>query len=412
MPLSSTNFKFIRGRWRGLTNVLSTGILMLLLAEGLRADSGPTNPIVLGMSTALSGPAADLGRDMRDGVLAALGEVNNSGGVRGRRLELLALDDGYEPTRTAPNMRELIDRRKVVAIVGNVGTPTAIAAIPIANESRVPFFGAFTGAGVLRRSPPDRYVINFRASYVEETSAMVDALVRAAKLRPEEIAFFTQRDAYGDAGFVGGIAALKGHGLTNENAVAHVRYERNTVAVEKALADLLACEPPPRAVIMVGAYAPCAAFIRLARQHELDALFLNVSFVGSSSLAEALGNAGEGVIITQVVPHFESGLPAVREFRAAMRAANSQSSLSFGALEGYVATRILCRAMQTISGEVDRESIVGALENLGTFDMGLGVELHLSAQRHQASQTIWPTVLRQGRYMAFRWEELARRDSN
>jgi branched-chain amino acid transport system substrate-binding protein len=399
------------GRWLALLNS-GVAILILLTAGVLRANTFPTNVIILGMSTALTGPAADLGLNMRDGVLAALAEANRAGGIHGRKLELIALDDGYEPTRTAPNMRELIDKRKVVAIVGNVGTPTAIAAIPIANESRVPFYGAFTGAGVLRRSPPDRYVINFRASYVEETSAMVEALVRSAKIRPDEIAFFTQRDAYGDAGFVGGIAALKGHGLANENAVAHVRYERNTVAVEKALADLMACEPPPRAVIMVGAYAPCAAFIRLAREHELEALFLNVSFVGPSSLAGALGDAGEGVIVTQVVPHFESGLPVVREFRAAMRAVNINSTLSFGSLEGYIATRILCRAMQAIPGEPGRESIIQALENLGTFDIGLGVDLELSAQQHQASHTIWPMVLRGGRYVAFRWEELARRDSN
>lgn len=371
------------------------------------ADTAET--IRLGMATALSGPAADLGLNMRAGVQAALDEANRAGGIRGRKLELIALDDGYEPTRTAPQMRRLIDEHRVVAVVGNVGTPTAVAAIPIANETRTPFFGAFTGAGVLRRTPPDRYVINFRASYAEETTAMVNALLGPCALKTEEIAFFTQRDAYGDAGYSGGISALKKRGLKDENAVAHVRYERNTLAVEKALADLLALPTPPKAVIMVGAYAPCAEFIRQAKEYELNAIFLNVSFVGPTSLARALGTAGEGVIVTQVVPHFDSDLPAVREYRTALKACETSAALSFGSLEGYLATRLLCRSMEQISGRPDRENIIEALEGMGTFDLGLGEPLKLARDDHQASHRVWPTILRQGKFVEFKWEELARK---
>ena len=161
---------------------------------------------------------------MRDGVEAALAEANRNGGVRGRNLKLIALDDGYEPKRTVPNMRQLIHEDNVLAVIGNVGTPTAVSAIPIAIKAKTPFFGAYTGGGVLRKSPPDRYVINYRASYAEETAAMVDALILEGGMRPDEIAFFTQRDAYGDAAFVGGIAALKEHGLESEIHVAHGRY--------------------------------------------------------------------------------------------------------------------------------------------------------------------------------------------
>ena len=374
------------------------------------AESQPLSPapLRLGMSTALSGPAADLGLDMRTGVQAAFEEVNRSGGINGRKLELIALDDGYEPTRTAPNMRQLIDQRQVLAVIGNVGTPTAIVAIPIANETQTPFFGAFTGAGVLRRTPPDRYVINFRASYAEETAAMVDGLIDSAGLKPEEVAFFTQRDAYGDSGFAGGIAALKRHGLANENSVAHVRYERNTVAVEKALAELLARETLPKAIIMVGAYAPCAAFIRLARENDLRAIFLNVSFVGPASLANALGASGDGVIITQVVPHFDSDLPIVRAYRAAQQTFDPKPGLSFGSLEGYVGARILCLALQHISGEPDRDKLVDALLGLGRFDPGLGQELMLSPEEHQASHRVWPTVLHGGQIVPFEWKEWER----
>jgi ABC-type branched-subunit amino acid transport system substrate-binding protein len=385
----------------------SSAVLLALLPGGpVHADEDADNEIVLGMSTALTGPAAELGQNVRAGVLAAVEEANRAGGIRGRKLRLIALDDGYEPVRTGPNMRKLIDEHKVLAIIGNVGTPTAVAAIPIANESKTPFFGAFTGAGVLRKSPPDRYVVNYRASYAEETAAMVDALVERAGLEPEEIAFFTQRDAYGDAGFTGGITALKKHGLEGEQQVAHGRYERNTLAVEGGLAEILQADPPPRAVIMVGAYAPCAQFIRLAKDCGLSVRFLNVSFVGTAPLARSLGEAGDGVIITQVVPHLEADLPIVREYREALRSRDASVRPTFGSLEGYIAARILIRALKTADTTLTRDAVVDALERLGEFDLGIGIPLQLSRAEHQASHAVWPTVLRGGKITSLEWKEL------
>lgn len=385
-----------------LTIVLAT----LAPAAGLGAAPSADSEVVLGMSTALSGPAAELGENMRAGVLAALDEANRAGGIGGRNLRLVSLDDQYEPAQTVPNMRALIDDHAAVAIVGNVGTPTAVAAIPIANESKAPFFGAFTGAGVLRKTPPDRYVINYRASYAEETAAMVDALVAKAGLKVNEIAFFTQRDAYGDAGFVGGITALRRHGLASEHDVAHGRYERNTLAVENGLAEILQADPMPRAVIMVGAYAPCARFIELTRDLAPDILFLNVSFVGAAPLSKALGDKGEGVIVTQVVPHIDADIPVVAEYREALSAMDGSAGPTFGSLEGYVATRILLQALRSSSGLVTRESVVDSLEGLGNFDIGLGVPLHLGPDDHQASHTVWPTILRGGRIEPLEWAEL------
>jgi ABC-type branched-subunit amino acid transport system substrate-binding protein len=384
--------------------------VVLLAAAGLLLGPPPAaaedDEILLGMSTALSGPAAELGENMKTGVLAALEEANRGGGIAGRSLRLVALDDQYEPAQTVPNMHELIKEKNVVAVVGNVGTPTAVAAIPIANEAKTPFYGAFTGAGVLRKTPPDRYVVNYRASYAEETGAMVDALVEQAGVHANEIAFFTQRDAYGDAGFVGGIAALQRHGLESEHDVTHGRYERNTLAVENGLAEVLQANPPPRAVIMVGAYAPCARFIELARDVGLDALFLNVSFVGAAPLLAALGQKSEGVIVTQVVPHFDSDFPIVRAHREALAALNSQAPPTFGSLEGYVASRILIRALRSIEGPPTREAVVDALEGLGDFDIGLGVALRLAPDEHQANHTVWPTILRAGRIQPLDWAEL------
>lgn len=395
--------------WR--TRSIIFVLILAVLPRGREAAGQVASPdpnrIVCGMSTALTGPTADLGLNMRAGILAAMSQINQAGGVKGRRLHLISLDDGYEPERTARNMRRLIEEDRVVALVGNVGTPTAVAAVPIATTRKTLFFGAFTGAGILRQDPPNRYVINYRASYDEETEAMIASLIAYANLRPEEIAFFTQRDAYGDAGFAGGVAALKRHGFQgDENDVALGRYERNTVAVENALADILLHPSPIKAVIMIGAYAPCAEFVRLARQNDLDVIFLSISFVGATSLAQALGPEGDGVIVTQVVPHFQADLPVVRDYRVAMRAWDSSTEFTFGSLEGYIVARIFCRALETIEWEPNTETIVEALEALGQFDMGLGTPLALGPENHQACHCIWPTVLSGGKVVPYDWERL------
>lgn len=384
---------------------LSLIFSVLVVAD--RSHAGEKE-ILLGMSTAITGPAAVLGKNMSLGVMTALERANRSGGIGGHALRLLVLDDGYEPNRTTPNMRELIEDKKVLAIIGNVGTPTAIAAIPIANEHRTLFFAPFTGAGVLRKMPPDRYVINFRASYAEETAAMIDALIHHGKLAPEDIAFFTQRDGYGDAGFSGGKAALKRHGIKDEGNIVHVRYERNTLAVEGAIATLLFSDPLPRAIVMVGAYAPCAKFIQLARESGLYPLFLNVSFVGSTPLARELGDQVDNVIVTQVVPHpFESKLPIVREYREDLHAMDDSIAPTFGGLEGYIAARIFLKAIKNFSAPLTKETLIDSLEALGGFDIGLGEPLHFDQHDHQASHRIWPTILHKGKFLPFSWADIS-----
>jgi ABC-type branched-subunit amino acid transport system substrate-binding protein len=302
-------------------------------------------------------------------------------------------------------MHRLVDEDNVVAIIGNVGTPTAVVAVPICNESKVVLFGAFTGAGVLRKNPPDRYVINYRASYAEETAAMVEALVKTG-IKPEEIAFFTQRDTYGDAGFAGGMAALRRAGLKDEGSIVHGRYERNTAVVEGALAEILTAKTPVRAVIMVGSYEPCAKFIEDAKAAGLNALFLNVSFVGSDDLARQLGSAGDDVIVTQVVPDPMSELPLVREYRAALAASHPQLAPTYTSLEGYVVARVLLKAMASIQGPITRESVANSLEALGDFDIGIGQPLRLGVEQHQASHRVWVSVIRDGAVVPLDWSDL------
>jgi branched-chain amino acid transport system substrate-binding protein len=216
-------------------------------------------------------------------------------------------------------------------------------------------------------------------------------------LRPEEIAFFTQRD---NSGFAMGVAALERHGLKDPGAILHTVYARNTLVVEGAVADLLTAEKPPRAVMIYGAYTAYAKFIRLCRDADLNPIFLNVSFVGGDSLAEALGQTDAHVIVTQIVPNpLDDTFPIVREYRADLKLTDPSATADFGDLEGYIAARIL--TLGKIQGLPTREAVVDALEGLGQFDLGLGEPLHLSRTEHQASHRVWPTLLREGRFVPF-----------
>lgn len=394
--------------------VLATCCALVALGTvELRADAEISDsPLRFGMSTALTGPISELGIEMRRGVLAAFAEANAAGGVAGRPLELISLDDGYEPSRTGPNIRRLIDKENVLGIVGDVGTPTAIVAAPMAQRAGVPFIGPLTGAGLLRKTPPDRYIINFRASYAEETAMMVDALIDAG-IKPEEIGFVTQRDAYGDSGFSGGRNSLQRHGFQHSEQIAHGRYERNSMAVEGALADLILHRPLPKAVILVGAYAPIAKLIRLAKDNDYNPLFLNVSFVGASSLAAALQEYSNGVVISQILPHVERDLAICREHRAALGLlGDTQAPATQISLEGYVVGRMLLLALSKIEGDITRDAIVAACEGLGDFDLGLGVPLHLSAEEHQASHAVWGSQLQAGRVVPLEWSDLRATERN
>lgn len=348
----------------------------------------------VGMSAALTGPAEALGNGMRVGVQAYFDQVNQQGGVHGRKLELHALDDAYEPARTAPNMRSFADRGDIFAVIGNVGTPTAAVAVPIANEKKLPFVGAFTGAGLLRQTPPDRYIINYRASYAEETAEMVRGIVSELGIKPEQVGFFTQNDAYGDAGWEGGVQALQALGFTAAEELPHGRYARNTVDVEDALSRLLDPRVDVRAVIMVGAYKPCARFIQLARSHDFHPIFLNVSFVGSEALLDSLGEAGEGVIVTQVVPLPNGTSPVAREFQRTVPPKNR----NFVSFEGFIAAKAFVSALERSGPNATPELFIETLESGEPFDLGLGSIHSLSPREHQFSHRVWPTIIRSGRF--------------
>jgi branched-chain amino acid transport system substrate-binding protein len=372
------------GRFAGAAFGLAAAAFIATLPAA--AENGVTSDkIVLGQEAALAGPASALGQGMHDGLMAAFDEVNKAGGVKGHKIELVSVDDGYEPTKAITAAKKLIDEDKVFALVGSVGTPTSAAVQPIASEAGVPFIGAFTGAEFLR-TPYKPGVVNVRASYFQETEAMVEHLTK--DLGYTRIAIFYQDDAFGQAGLTGVKRALDKRHM---QLVAEGTYERNTTAVKGALLSIM--KGSPQAVIMIGAYAPCAAFIKLAHQVKLAATFVNISFVGSDALAKELGSDGAGVVVTQVVPLPEdTSIDLVKRYQAALKASKPDAKPGFVSLEGYMVGRLVVAALDKVKGDLTRKALLDAITNTGTFDLG-GVKLEYSATSNRGSSQVFLTVL-------------------
>ena len=366
--------------------------------------------IRFGISAPFSGAAKELGQNMKMGIEAAFRVANASGGVHGRQLRLTAADDGYEPTRTAETMKQLYDRDQVFGLVGNVGTPTAVVALPYALDRKMLFFGAFTGAGLLRSDPPDRYVFNYRASYAEETAATVYYLVKVRRLKPEEIAVFAQQDSYGDAGFAGVEKAIRSLQGGNQSTILRLNYQRNTVNVDEAVAELqksfaapdrrrpAAPAPIPiKAVIMVPTYRAAARFIERTRDRYPNMIYTSVSFVGSTALANELMLLGKkyatGVIVTQVVPAVDGHSSLVLDYKSALAKYFPGEAPDYVSLEGYVAANVLIAALKQNGPQLDTERLVETLENLHDLDIGLGTPVTFSRSEHQGIHKVWGSQL-------------------
>jgi ABC-type branched-subunit amino acid transport system substrate-binding protein len=360
----------------------------MVLAAGasaaLAADPGVTpNSILIGQSAAFTGPASELGTEMRAGAMAYFQWINGQGGVNGRKIELRSLDDGYEGDRAAANTRKLIDEG-VFLLFGYVGTPTSNASKPIFTAAKVPFVGPFTGAESLR-NPINRYIFNIRASYYDETDKLVGQLVGQTL---DRIAVFYQNDDYGKAGLAGVERAMT---KRNMKIMATGTVERNTVDVATAVQSI--CKGEPQGVVMISAYKSCAAFIKEARAAGCNPQFLNVSFVGSKALAHEAGPAGRGVGISQVVP-FPWNLSArvVKEYQQLLEASTGKQNYSFTSLEGFIAAKVLVEGLRRTGNDLTREKFISAMEQIRDYDVG-GFTVSFSPNDHSGSKFVELTVI-------------------
>ena len=357
------------------------------------------NDIRVGMSAALSGLNKDLGLQMKLGIELGFAEVNASGGINGRKINLISLDDAYKPLLAAANMRSLINEENVLAIIGNTGTPTAVLTAPIANENKILMFGAYTGADFLRNEHAGCCIYNYRASYKQETAMMVQHILRS-DIKAKEIAFFAQNDAYGDAGYNGAIAELNASGYVDTEALLDTRYRRNTTNVEQSVADVLMLSTQPKAIIMVGSYGASSAFIKLLQPELPNVKFYNISFTGSEPLFKNLGKQAEGIYITEVVPNVFSTAPIANDYRAALnnskRVPKKPNTISF---EGYIVARIFVDALLSIEGDLNRTSVLAAMKNLQSPALGVGEEQScLKKSAKQVSQIVWLNKVVKGQF--------------
>ncbi|MGF6349881.1 ABC transporter substrate-binding protein [Variovorax sp. W2I14] len=338
-------------------------------------------PLVLGQSAPFTGPAAQLGIQFHQGAKVFLDQYNAQPGRR--NVVIKNLDDGYEPDRCAANTQKLIDE-DVFALFGYIGTPTSLAALPLAVKDKVPFIAPFTGAMSLRE-PFQKNVFHLRASYNDETALMVKQLTH---LGLKKIAVFYQNDAYGKAGLDGVTLALSQLDL---KPVAMATVERNSADVAQAVKSIVGAKPD--AVVQVGAYKACAAFIREARKASYGGTFINLSFVGTQALADELGKEAAGVMVTQVVPSPYNPANAItREFAEAVRKAGGGASANFSSMEGYLAAKVLTEGLRKASGKVTRDSLVAGLESIDRQQFG-GFEVSFSAKNHVGSKFVELSML-------------------
>lgn len=365
---------------------LSTALAWAGVQVSLPVWAQSESAIVLGQSAPLTGPAAQLGIQFREGAVIHFNQVNARGGINGRKIELRTMDDGYEPEKTAANTKKFI-ADDVFALFGYIGTPTSVAALPLATEAKIPFFAPFTGAQVLRE-PFNRYAIHVRASYFDETAAIVK---QAAAVGIKKFSVFYQNDAYGKAGLEGVERGLKALNLPMTSLGT---VERNSVDVKKAVADILAKQP--EAIVQISAYKSCAAFIREARKAGFGGTFYNVSFVGTQALLTELGKDARGVVVSQVMPYpYSPNSLIATEFLEAVKAAsasNKDLSTNYSSMEGFVAAKVLVEGLKRAGKPITREAFITAIQSIQNFQMG-GFSVNFGPNQHTASKYVDLTVL-------------------
>jgi branched-chain amino acid transport system substrate-binding protein len=369
-----------------LASCAIAGTLSLACLPGFAKDKVIGETIVIGQSAPFSGPSSQLGTDFNLGARTYFQMVNENGGVNGRKIELIAKDDAYDPNLTVQNTTELLEKDHALALFGYVGTSTTLAALPVVTAAHVPFFAPVTGAEALRQ-PFNRNVFNVRAGYQDEAEYIVEQLsVTGIK----NIAVFYQNDAYGKAGLDAMAKAKVKRGL---QVYATATVERHSTDVSAAAKTLLAAHPG--AIVLISSYSSSAALIKEMKKAGYTGQFVSVSFVGGKALADELGSVGAGVMISEVMPFpWGEALPIQREYAVAMRKAGVPR-LTFGSMEGFVAAKTLVEGLRRAGRDVTRASLTAALESMSNWDAG-GFRVSFTPSNHNGSRHVEMTMIGAG----------------
>lgn len=381
----------VKGRLAGLLVACAIGTCGAsgaAIASTAISESGVTaDTILLGQSAALTGPARSLGKQMNAGARLYFDHINQRGGIFGRKIRLEVLDDYYEPEPAAKNTRKLIEEERVFALFGYVGTPTSQAALPLATEARVPFFGPYTGARSVRE-PRSRYVFHVRAGYSDEATAILRQIQTTGLKR---VAVVYNDDAYGKAELEELERAVKSAADSGVQLVAREAVVRNTMEIGDAMQGVLKASPDT--VVMISAYRTAGAFVKEALRRGYNGQFYNVSFVGTQALANEVGAKGSGVIISQVMPHpGNATLPVVREYLRLLQAAGKPNEFDYASIEGYIAAKAFAEGLRRAGKDLTREKLVTALESMRSVDLG-GFIVNFTPENHVGSRFVEMTVI-------------------
>lgn len=374
--------------------VVRVALLVFVTMVTISAASAQTpgvteNSILIGSCSALDGPARVLGNQTVLGATTYLHSVNDEGGVFGRKVQLLAFDDGYDPEK-APACFKRMTKEGVFALGFFVGTPTAKVYVPMAQDEKIPVVGLFTGAQMLYE-PLKHYIINVRASYYDETRTQVDKLWDA---NIRKIGVIYQDDAFGNTVLEGVKRALQKH---NSAPVGLGTFARNTVDVQDGLKAVMAARP--QAVVVVGPYAPVAAIVKKAHAEGWRPQFLTVSFVGTEEFIKEAGPDSEGTIITQVVPPYDrTDYSTVELYRKYLTKYYPDTKPSFVSLEGFVDAMVLVEGLKRAGKDLTREKFITAIESIHTMNVGMGSKLLLDygPTDHKGFDDVYPTVVKNG----------------
>ena len=362
----------------------SVGVLACIFTGGVAHAQGVSKTtILIGQSSPFSGSNKELGDDIREGLQAYFKQVNETGGVNGRKIELIALDDANDAKRSGENARILIEQRGVLALIGYASATLSLPALPFVEKNKLAFVGPFTGAEPMRAFR--RNVYNIRASYADELERIVDFYTTTGM---KKFSIIHYDDAIGKENLAAVELALTKRGLKPSSIGT---LKRNQTDLGAAVSDVVKASPD--VVIATTLYKTTGDFIKSAKKAGSGAQFASTSFVGASALATELGDQGTGVVVAQVVPPYaRASIPIVREYQAAIEKSLGKKDYSFTSLESYIGAKVLVEAIRRAGANPTREGLLKTLDSMQNFNVG-GYQVDFSPSNHNGSRFVELTAI-------------------
>jgi branched-chain amino acid transport system substrate-binding protein len=337
----------------------TTSGMLAALALAFAANCLAADKILIGQSAPLTGSNADIGKEIREGALAYFNKVNGAGGVNGRPIELVSLDDRNDRKTAGVNAEKLVNEGNVLALFGFASATLSLDAMPIVREKRVPFFAPFTGADAILKQNP--YVFVVRASYADELAKILE---HWGSLGVERVTVLHYDDEIGNQNYATVERIMKSAGKKPTG----IKIQRNADVMPAQIDAIVASDP--QVIIATTLYQPTAQVLKALVARQLPYNMTALSFVGPSQLARTAGPDAAGVSVSGVVPPpAKTTLPVIKECGDAMRKAGV-AALTYTNLEACIAAKVLVEAIRRAGRDVTRESLYRSLAGLGRYDAG------------------------------------------